>query len=118
MKKILLMLFSVISFALSAASVAEDKYLAAAEKGDAQAQFLLGACYYNGYGVAKDLVQAVYWWRKAADQGFAPAQYNLGWCYYNGYGVAKDLKQAVYWLRKAADQGYKDAKKALKDLGY
>ena len=32
-------------------------------------QFLLGLCYHAGNGVAKDLKQAVSWWRKAADQG-------------------------------------------------
>ena len=59
---------------MGAASVAEDKYLAAAEKGDAQAQYNLGWCYVNGDGVAKDLKQAVYWYRKAADQGHAEAK--------------------------------------------
>ena len=48
-------------------SEAEKKYLAAAEKGDAEAQYNFGGCYYNGNGVA--IKQAVYWYRKAADQG-------------------------------------------------
>ena len=29
----------------------------------------MGLCYYNGDGVAKDLEQAVYWYRKAANHG-------------------------------------------------
>ena len=69
--------------------------------------------YTNGYGVEKDIVQAVYWYRKAAEQGFAPAQSNLGYLYANGYGVEKDIVQAVYWYRKAAEQGDTRAKAAL-----
>lgn len=76
-----------------------------AEQGNAEAQDALGGCYYLGEGVAKDLKQAMYWWRKAAEQGFAVAQYNLGVYYDNGEGVAQDYQQAVYWFRKAAEQG-------------
>ena len=77
MKKFLMLLFSVLAFALSAASVAEKKLIAAAEKGDAKAQFHLGECYYKGDGVGQDYKQAVYWWRKAADQGDEDAKNNL-----------------------------------------
>jgi TPR repeat protein len=44
-------------------------YRKAADKGFAQAQFILGVCSANGEGVAKELVQAVSWYRKAAEQG-------------------------------------------------
>ncbi len=80
-----------------------------AHQGVAQSQFNLGWRYANGEGVAKDLVEAVKWYRKAADQGFATAQYSLGACYGEGEGVAKDMVEAVKWLRKAADQGYAEA---------
>ncbi len=79
-------------------------FRAAAEQGNAAAQHNLGVCYKNGYGVAKDDTQAVYWYRKSAEQGVAEAQYSLG-SYKNGYGVAKDDTQAVYWYRKSAEQG-------------
>ena len=46
-----------------------DVYRKAAEKGDADAQFNLGFCYYNGKGVEKDLIEYVKWLRKAAEQG-------------------------------------------------
>ena len=82
---------------------------AKAEKGDAIAQFAIGAMYATGRGVAKDEVEAVKWYRKAADQGEANAQNNLGLMYDNGQGVAKDDLEAVKWYRKAADQGYADA---------
>jgi len=78
--------------------------LAAAKRGDAEAQFNVGVSYANGEGVSKNLFQAVYWFRKAAEQGHANAQYNLGVCYYDGEGVSKNLFQAVYWFRIAAEQ--------------
>src|SRR3989442_733325 len=76
---------------------------AEAEKGDAAAQFNLGACYVKGEGVAKDEMEAVKWYRKAAEQNHALAQYNLGVCYAFGKGVAKDAMEAVNWYRKAAE---------------
>lgn len=54
--------------------------------------------------MAKDLQQAVYWYKKAANQGYANAQYNLGALYANGDGVAKDVNQARFWWNKAANQ--------------
>ncbi len=81
----------------------------AADQGHAKAQYILGACYYNGQGVTKDYSQAAAWFRKAAEQGYAQAQYWLGSCYYNGYGVTQDYTQAVAWYRKAAEQGIAEA---------
>ena len=43
-------------------------------QGLAAAQYSLGFCYYNGYGVPQDYAQAVQWYRKAAEQGNAAAQ--------------------------------------------
>ena len=43
--------------------------LAAAEKGDAAAQFHLGVCYEDGLGVAKNTANAAYWYEKAVAQG-------------------------------------------------
>jgi TPR repeat protein len=37
--------------------------------------------------VAKDLAEAVKWYRKAAEQDVAEAKYNLGLCHANGDGV-------------------------------
>ncbi|WP_371926156.1 hypothetical protein [Pseudomonas sp. LPB0260] len=52
-------------------------YRKAAEQGNANAQFNLGARYANGLGVAKDLQTAAYWYRLAADQGHAKAKERL-----------------------------------------
>ena len=90
-------------------------YRKAADQGYAGAQFELGRCFANGWGVTKDYNEAVRWFRKAADQGHAEAQYELGVCYEYGQGVTQDYNEAVRWLRKAADQG--DAS-AQNNLGY
>ena len=82
------------------------RYYKAAKQGDADAQYNLADCYYNGKGVTKDDTQATYWWHKAAEQGHIAAQFNLGICYKDGAGVEKDLIQTVYWWRKAAEQGH------------
>ena len=99
----------------TAAQVAQ--WRAASEKGDPEAQYNLGLCYFNGWGVVKDLEQAVLWYRRAAEQGDADAQNNLGVCYEKGLGVPKDLEQAVLWYRRAAEQGSERAQAALKRLG-
>ena len=90
-------------------------YISSAENNDETAQFILGECYYYGWGVEQDYKQAVAWYRKAAEQGNARAQCNLGVCYYNGEGVEQDYKQAVAWCKKAAEQGYA---RAQYNLGY
>ncbi len=86
-----------------------EGYKVLAEKGDREAQFKLGVCYYEGDGVAKDRVNAFSWYLKAAEQGLAKAQYNLANCFETGYGVATDKDQALSWYRKAAAQGYAPA---------
>lgn len=57
-----------------------------AEQGDAMAQFSLGVCYQNGWGVGKDTAEAAKWYSKAAEHGNAGAQYSLGACYVTGTG--------------------------------
>ena len=62
----------------------------AAEQGDADAQFNLGAMYANGAGAELDIVEAVNWYRKAAEQGNSAAQFNLGVSYRDGLGVQRE----------------------------
>jgi hypothetical protein len=82
-----------------------NEYKAQAERGDAKAQFNLGACYALGQGVATNYVEAVKWWRKAADQGYTAAQTRLGEMYAEGRGVPKDVSEANRLLRKAEYPG-------------
>ncbi|MEN8219382.1 MAG: PEGA domain-containing protein [Pseudomonadota bacterium] len=48
-----------------------------AKQGHAQAQFLLGKMYDNGYGVTENDQEARKWYRKSAEQGYAYAQDKL-----------------------------------------
>jgi len=95
-------------------SEAERWYRKAAEQGDSDAQYSLGAMYYLGHGVSQDYSEAVKWYRKAAEQGYAEAQTNLGWMYEKGRGVPQDDSEAIKWYRKAAIQGHVYAKEKLK----
>ena len=85
----------------------------AAEKGNAEAQFKLGNCLYQGLGAEQDQAEAVKWFRKAAEQGLAKAQFNLGLCFYQGQGTELDFVEAVKWFRKAAEQGLAEAQSNL-----
>src|SRR5882724_4093025 len=86
--------------------------------GDLEAQFSLGWCYCNGYGVPKDRAEAAIWFRKAAEQGNAKAQFYLGICYSSGDGVSKDSVKAVEWFRRAFEQGLAPAQKVLGGFYY
>jgi TPR repeat protein len=97
----------------SVAQTAARQLRQQAEKGDAIAQFILGADYELGFKVTRDLAQAAAWYRRAAEQGFAKAQYALGNLYGKGRGVARDEAEAARWHRRAAEQGLAKAQYAL-----
>ena len=87
-----------------------------AGRGNAGAQYNLGACYYKGEGVTKDEKEAVKWFTKSAEQGNVYAQRDLGVAYYKGEGVTQDYKEAVKWFTKSAEQGNAEAKEALERM--
>ena len=65
----------------------------------------LAGDYYAGRGVAQDLSQSAYWYRKAADRGDPGAQVELGYFYLHGIGVDQDSSQALRWFARAAASG-------------
>ena len=69
------------------------------------AQCHLGRSYENGWGVRKNELEAVQWYRKAAGQGDAYGEFLLGVAYECGVGVKRDYKQAVELYQKSAEQG-------------
>ncbi|KAF9307089.1 hypothetical protein BGZ91_008472 [Linnemannia elongata] len=77
----------------------------AADQGNAEAQYNVGAMYNYGEGVKQDFAKAVEWFRMAADQGDVDAQYYIGVMYTNGQGVTKNDSEARKWFQMAADQG-------------
>jgi hypothetical protein len=80
---------------------------------NSEAEFLLGVVYDNGYGVAKDYMEAARWYRKAAVQGHVQAQFNLATLYDLGQGVPQDSSEAAKWYKAAAEQGDSQAQNNL-----
>lgn len=78
---------------------------AAAEKGDAQAEYFLAKHYAKGDGVPQNFAKAAEYMQQAAQQGVAFAQNDLGAFYAKGLGVKRDFAEAAKWYRKAAEQG-------------
>jgi len=85
----------------------------AADEGNVQAFFILGAMHENGDGVEKNYAQAMTWYMKAAEHGDAAAQSNIGTLYENGQGVTKDFEKATAWYLKAAESGNQQAQSNL-----
>lgn len=83
--------------------------LAAAEAGDAEAQYRCGAMFYQGQETEADSAAAFYWLEQAAEQGHPDAQCNCGMFCYNGIGTEPDLPQALLWFERAAEQGNRAA---------
>ncbi len=85
----------------------------AAELGVREAQWLLGRCYDESFGVERNEIHAIAWYLKAAEQGYPAAQNHIGSCYQNGNGVPQDEAEAVEWYRRAAERGYAMAQSNL-----
>jgi TPR repeat protein len=79
-------------------------FLAAAERGHAEAMLNAARMYEKGTGVEKDMASAVMWYREAAEAGGPKAQTYYGWMHLNGNGVATDYDPAFHWLTRASDQ--------------
>ena len=89
-----------------------------AEKGDAEAQLILGFQYRWGKGVTQNYTEALKWLSKSANQGNSLAQFQVGAMYYNGWGVQQNYKEAMKWYAKSAEQGYDVAQSFLGKMYY
>ena len=89
-----------------------ERFREEAEKGNADAQVFVGNCYSLGDGVAKDMGQAMSWYRKAALNGHAQAQCDIGVRYLYGLGVAKDEIEAYAYFALAGPAN-EQARKSL-----
>ena len=95
------------------ATVAAAWLRRAADFNQPQAQYELGACYYQGKGVPRDFTAARQWWTRAAEQGLADAQFNAGLMAVRGLGGPADVDSGLAWYQQAADQGHALAAYAL-----
>jgi hypothetical protein len=77
-----------------------------AQKGNPQAQAIVGESYYYGSGFEQDYKQAFYWCKKASVTGAEYSNVTLGNMYEYGKGVEKDYIEAVRWYRKEVESGY------------
>ena len=107
-----------IAVCFAAAAYAQDfeTIKRAAENGDAQAQFSLGAMYALGRDVAQSNEEAVKWFRLAAEQDNADAQNILGNMHLQGRGVARSDAEAGRWFRSAAELGNANAQNSLGNM--
>lgn len=81
-----------------------DCYLIAAKNGDADAQNMVAALYYQGGNspIKQDYSQAFYWLNKSAQQEDYAGEWSLGKMYQSGKGTEVDPVKAQYWFDKAA----------------
>lgn len=78
---------------------------AAADQGDADAQFRLARAYLRGDDVPKDPQKSFELMNAAAAKGHADATGGVGYFYSVGLVVPKNEKQALDWFRKGAEMG-------------
>lgn len=82
----------------------------ASNKGDVDAQNLLGYYYLTGTeGVSANHEMAFYLFMQSANQGNAIGEYYVGMCYLYGNGTKKDDQKAFEYIKKSAIQGNDDA---------
>ncbi|HET6372897.1 MAG TPA: caspase family protein, partial [Candidatus Polarisedimenticolia bacterium] len=78
-------------------------WLAAAEKGDHDAEYTVARMYQEGWGTAIDYEEAATWYRKSAEAGNQAAMIKLGMMYERGLGnLTFDPRIAMEWYRKAS----------------
>jgi len=78
-----------------------------ANRGDAEAQCIIGNMYDLGLGLEKNILKAVEWYRKSAEQGYGLASNNLGTIFQSGHeDVPIDRVGSNKWYQKARTQGF------------
>ncbi len=74
-----------------------DRYSQAAQSGDSEAQFYMGALYSSGVGRPRSDEEAFRWFSRAADQGHSHAMLVLAGLYAIGRGTSNDNLKAYKW---------------------
>ena len=74
-----------------------DRYEQAAQAGDDDAQFYLGALYSAGVGRPRSDEEAFRWFVRATDQGHSHAMLIVAGLYASGRGITKDNVKAYCW---------------------
>ena len=99
-----------VSIRAQAQQTVNPNLLAAAERGDINAQKYVSNGYKTGaYGFRKNPSQAFYWMDEAAQQGDAEALYEVAKFYKDGFGIKEDFNESMQYMKKAADKGLTEA---------
>jgi TPR repeat protein len=96
----------------TALALNQTETLAAARRGDREAQCRLGLWLLREYreqGSRSSLSEGVDWLRQAAEGGEPEAQFELGNLHESGSGVIQDFAEAAHWYREAAQRGHFEA---------
>lgn len=84
-----------------------------ANQGNTESKYMLGMLYEEGQGVAKDDVQAAYWYARAAEKGFVDAYFALGQLFVHRKGERQDRMAAHHWFSLAKEYGHRLAEQEL-----
>lgn len=98
----------------------------AADQGNADGQFSLGAMYASGEGVKRDVAEGRKWIIRAAEQGHSAAINAMALAYMSGdLGIPEEARkgaEALRWIRLAAENNLvsaiRELVKAYKEGGY
>lgn len=84
-----------------------DEIIERAEKGDCEAQYIVGFYYNRDSAIdSPDDEKAFYWLKLAAEQGHCEAQYSLGQKYTEDKSRHKDNEHAIFWLKSCPTRPY------------
>lgn len=112
MKKIFLLLLLFIGTLVVYGQEMENlkEIKAAANKGEAKAQNLLGYYYLKGgKGLTPNPDMAFYLFMQSANQNDAMGEFYVGMCYLNGDGTQKDEQKSFEYFKRSALQGNEEA---------
>ena len=120
-----------IAYNLSDFDTARVEFLQASALGDSRSQYMLGLIHERGFGVDRNPMVAMKWYRTSARQGHALAQYTLAMMHRKGLDTATRPRsgamgvggavatpsqrlgiaymEALKWFELAAEQGVADA---------
>ena len=85
----------------------------AAQKGNADAEFLLGQCYMDGFGVKPNKKEAARWLQHSAQQGHAGGLFEMGNLYFKGIEGPRDDSKGVEMYSVSAFLGHPEAQAHL-----
>jgi TPR repeat protein len=83
--------------------MAAFQFRKAAKNGDAEGQYWMGRCSWNGWGAAQRWKDALDWFSQAANQGHHKAMFEMAKMYHYGIGVQYNPMRALELYTRAAE---------------